>query len=84
MEQLPTQFVEYTSALMGDEKWKRYVASFEEETPTSVRLNPFKPCGYEASRLFDCDVEEIPWCKGGYWLGRRPSFTDDPLCHAGC
>lgn len=84
MEQLPTQFVEYTSALMGDEKWKRYVASFEEETPTSVRLNPFKPCGYEASRLFDCDVEAIPWCKGGYWLGRRPSFTDDPLFHAGC
>ncbi len=84
MEQLPSQFAEYTSCLMGDEIWKRYVASFDEEAPTSVRMNPFKPCKDGACGLFHCEVEEIPWCKGGYWLEKRPSFTDDPLFHAGC
>src|SRR4051812_6303721 len=26
----------------------------------------------------------VPWCDLGYYLSRRPSFTFDPLFHAGC
>jgi len=26
----------------------------------------------------------VPWCKEGYYLDSRPSFTFDPLFHAGC
>lgn len=26
----------------------------------------------------------VPWCKNGYYLESRPSFTLDPLFHAGC
>lgn len=30
------------------------------------------------------DYSPIPWCASGYYLSRRPSFTFDPLFHAGC
>ncbi len=48
------------------------------EQITSVRINPFKP-----SNLFNSD-EQVPWCKNGRYLKQRPSFTADPLFHAGC
>ena len=28
--------------------------------------------------------EQIPWTSSGYYLSERPSFTFDPLFHAGC
>ncbi|MBQ7195120.1 MAG: hypothetical protein IJS07_05755 [Bacteroidales bacterium] len=43
----------------------------------SVRLNPFKPCPPPR------DAERVPWCEWGYILSERPSFTLDPLFHAG-
>ena len=39
---LPKEFVDYTSSLFGEERWKNYLASFEDAVPVSVRLNPFK------------------------------------------
>ena len=40
--ELPKEFIDYTSSLFGEERWKNYLASFEEAVPVSVRLNPFK------------------------------------------
>ena len=40
--ELPKEFVDYTSSLFGEERWKNYLASFDESVPVSVRLNPFK------------------------------------------
>ena len=47
------------------------------ESPTSIRLNPFKTSSIK---------EDTPvlWCKEGHYLDTRPSFTFDPLFHAGC
>jgi NOL1/NOP2/fmu family ribosome biogenesis protein len=28
--------------------------------------------------------EPVPWCKNGYYLSARPSYTLDPLFHSGC
>ena len=39
---LPKEFIDYTSSLFGEERWKNYLASFDESVPVSVRLNPFK------------------------------------------
>jgi 16S rRNA C967 or C1407 C5-methylase (RsmB/RsmF family)/NOL1/NOP2/fmu family ribosome biogenesis protein len=47
------------------------------ESPTSIRLNPFKPSSIKTD-------ERVPWCAEGYYLNTRPSFTFDPLFHAGC
>ena len=42
MAQLPLQFTEYTRQLMGAERFERYLESFEEPAPVSIRLNPKK------------------------------------------
>jgi len=51
-----------------------------EEKTSSIRLNGRKEI---ATELFDID-KEVPWCKDGYYLKKRPVFTLDPLFHAGC
>ncbi|MDB5202489.1 MAG: hypothetical protein JWQ27_1898 [Ferruginibacter sp.] len=45
----------------------------------SVRLNPFKPVDLDEGFL----KEKVPWSSEGYYLSSRPSFTLDPLFHAG-
>jgi NOL1/NOP2/sun family putative RNA methylase len=53
------------------------------EQITSIRINPQK---YSARQLttHDSRLTQIPWTKYGYYLDKRPSFTFDPLFHAGC
>lgn len=46
------------------------------EAPTSIRLNPFKKSDIKIN-------EQVPWCAEGFYLDSRPSFTFDPLFHAG-
>ena len=45
---------------------------------TSIRLNPLKPINAFS------EAEKMPWCNNGRYLTERPSFTADPLFHAGC
>lgn len=57
--------------------------SFEEvhrsgRQVVSVRLNPQKA---DAADCADC--MPVPWCPHGKYLSQRPSFTLDPLFHAG-
>lgn len=48
-----------------------------QDVPVAIRLNPFKgSCGPEGS--------PVPWNPLGRILPSRPSFTADPLFHAGC
>lgn len=78
---LPKEFVEYTSELFGEERWKNYLSSFEGSVPVSVRMNPFKVAQEE---LFPEIVKTpVPWCRNAFYLAERPNFTLDPLLHAG-
>ena len=52
--------------------------ALEEPSPVSIRINPAK---WHNSPL---NADPVPWCKNGYYLGTRPSFTLDPLFHSGC
>ena len=79
MTNLPSEFTHSTRLLMGDERFERFLHSFEEPSPVSIRLNPLKSNGLKA-----IDGEQVPWCQGGYYLKSRPNFTFDPLFHAGC
>ena len=81
MTQLPAAFTEKTRLLMGEERFERYLQSFEEEPPVSIRLNPEKMA--DGSWQIE-EATPVPWCRGGYYLKQRPSFTMDPLLHAGC
>jgi 16S rRNA C967 or C1407 C5-methylase (RsmB/RsmF family) len=84
MAQLPAEFTEYTRQLMGAERFERYLESFEEPAPVSIRLNPKKKLEVRGKRLEVIDGEQVPWCRNGYYLKQRPNFTFDPLLHAGC
>ncbi len=86
MVQLPAVFTEKTRLLMGEERFERYLQSFEEEPPVSIRLNPMKASpNLSKGREFQVlDGERVPWCRHAYYLKKRPNFTMDPLFHAGC
>ncbi len=60
--------------------------SFEEihasgEQVTSIRLNPEKQPIVHGRPWSMADG--VPWCPNAYYLSQRPSFTLDPLFHAG-
>ena len=78
--QLPEEFLRTTEALMGRERFGRYLRSFEEPAPVSIRLNPRKAVKVGE----EWHAERVPWCTDGYYLPQRPNFTFDPLLHAGC
>ena len=67
---------------MGEERFERYLQSFEEEPPVSIRLNPEKMA--DGSWQMAVSHEQVPWCRNAYYLKQRPQFTMDPLLHAGC
>ena len=74
--QLPEEFIRETRLVMGDDRLNRFMEAFNEEAPTSIRVNP--------ARHALADGERVPWCQEGYYLEGRPQFTFDPLFHAGC
>lgn len=57
------------------------------ERLTSVRINPLKISNH-SQFLLQSGKEQlalpVPWCANGFYLKQRPSFTFDPLFHAGC
>jgi len=80
--QLPEAFIIRTKSKLGDE-WAAFEQALKEESPVSIRLNPKKI----SKELLSVDLplsEPVPWAKDGYYLDNRPSFTMDPLFHAGC
>jgi len=53
------------------------LTALDAQAPVSLRFHPLK-------KRSDLEViEEIQWCENGVYLKERPSFTLDPLFHAG-
>jgi len=77
--QLPQDFIARTKTLLGA-GWSAFEEALNEDPPVSIRWNPAKkPLTYP----FVCK-EAVPWASNAYYLSSRPSFTLDPLFHAGC
>ncbi len=72
---LPVDFINRTKSLLGDD-WAAFVQALNSESPTSIRIN-----NHKAEKL---SLNRVPWSESGYYLPQRPSFTFDPLFHAGC
>lgn len=78
---LPEELLHSLQTVKGFDK-ERFVKVHESgEQVVSVRFNPSKIIPGEEKR-FD-GSEKIPWSSLGYYLPSRPSFTLDPLLHAG-
>lgn len=62
---------------LGIEEWRLFESAAKQSPPVSVRLHPRKYSGTLET------ASEVPWCRQGRYLDRRPVFTLDPAFHAG-
>ena len=74
---LPQAFQERTRQLLGEDIYPQFEEALQTETPVSIRPNRTK-C------LKPVQGEPVPWASEGFYLANRPTFTFDPLFHAGC
>ena len=60
-----------------------FVAAHQSSPTVSVRLNKLKLAS--SDMLFSPAIKgrSVPWCEDAFYLNERPSFTLDPLIHAG-
>ena len=81
---LPTSFVNYTRHLLGEKEYEELGIALTQEPSVSIRLNPF--CFKSEELLINSSLrcEPVPWSSLGCYLEKRPTFTFDPLFHAGC
>lgn len=83
--QLPPSLLQSLQGLPGYSEQSFVDIHNAGQSVTSIRLNPAKSTVILKSfedRNISCTP--IPWAQDGYYLSERPSFTFDPLFHAGC
>jgi 16S rRNA C967 or C1407 C5-methylase (RsmB/RsmF family)/NOL1/NOP2/fmu family ribosome biogenesis protein len=94
--QIPQQLIDSLDGIAGFDKQSfENVHAFPEQV-TSIRINPFKKSMVNGDPMtigwsIGCSpthdsplMTHVPWTEHGHYLSRRPSFTFDPLFHAGC
>ena len=81
--QLPQALLDSLEGVKGFDEEAFINVHESDERVTSIRINPFKRSDPDSYR--DVNFKsKIPWTEYGYYLETRPSFTFDPLFHAGC
>lgn len=75
MAEFPEAFIQRLQQQRTDAE--QLLNALNEEAPVSIRLNPHKK-----TIQFEQEAT-VPWCALGRYLTKRPSFTKDPLFHAG-
>jgi len=75
---LPIQLLDSLRETKGFDKEAFEKVHTSGEQITSIRINPAKQSKIKNLK------SKIPWCETGFYLEERPSFTFDPLFHAGC
>ncbi|MES2847649.1 MAG: RNA methyltransferase [Bacteroidota bacterium] len=78
--QLPATFIQSIEQSPGFDKEAFEAVHKSGGQITSVRINPKKTLNNQLSII---NNQQIPWCSNGFYLQQRPSFTLDPLFHAG-
>jgi 16S rRNA C967 or C1407 C5-methylase (RsmB/RsmF family)/NOL1/NOP2/fmu family ribosome biogenesis protein len=77
---LPSALIDSLQNTKGfDEKSFKQVHESGEQI-TSIRFNPGKNI---LANPQQATLQKVPWSSQGYYLATRPSFTSDPLFHAG-
>ena len=85
---LPETLIRSLKGIKGFDEEAFVAVHGSGEQITSVRFNPGKifsqsPVGNNQYSIFNVQMGKVPWCTNGYYLSERPSFTLDPLFHAG-
>ena len=77
--QLPEKLIDSLQEIKGFDKEAFEKVHKSGEQVTSIRFNPAKTTIDHRPSTTDA----VPWSSYGYYLSQRPSFTMDPLFHAG-
>lgn len=75
---LPKAFESQMKSYLGENEFREFSQAMEKEPRVSVRFNRHK------TEIQPENSKQVPWNEDGYFLKERPSFTLDPLFHAGC
>lgn len=78
---LPKDFIEQTIHILGEDQFNLFEEGLNAEAPVSIRINEKKASAADLSQL--PLTGPVKWSRTGYYLSERPSFTFDPLFHAG-
>lgn len=93
--QLPSLLIQSLQQTKGFDESAFTAVHQSGEQVISVRLNPFKQLNAASSKKDNGAADnypplvsnnlagKVPWCSNGIYLSQRPSFTADPLFHAG-
>ncbi|MDE7347102.1 MAG: RsmB/NOP family class I SAM-dependent RNA methyltransferase [Muribaculaceae bacterium] len=76
---LPEGFKALICDEIGEKRAEILFSALCREPETSVRVNRHKA----PKELLYPDMTPVPWCHSGSYLIKRPSFTHNPLLHAG-
>ena len=75
--QLPEDFCRQMLNQLGEEEYEAFMKAMDNPCPVSIRWRQY-------GELTATDIKSpILWCPLGEYLEERPSFTLDPLFHAG-
>jgi 16S rRNA C967 or C1407 C5-methylase (RsmB/RsmF family)/NOL1/NOP2/fmu family ribosome biogenesis protein len=82
---VPVQLINSLQAIKSFSKEAFEQVHASGEQITSVRVNPFKVKDILSFQISNnqFQISSVPWSSHGYYLSSRPSFTFDPLFHAG-
>jgi len=81
--QLKEEFRQSMLRLLGEAQGNALIDALQLPASTSVRINPHKSSLTDPLEGYDKDGA-VAWCKTGAYLASRPSFSLNPLLHAGC
>lgn len=84
---LPAPLIQSLQGLPGFDAAQFVAVHQSSERVTSIRINTTKFSVAAAEQHFKhlgLQATPVPWCAEGLYLSNRPSFTFDPLFHAGC
>jgi NOL1/NOP2/sun family putative RNA methylase len=84
--QLPTALIESLKKIKHFDEITFINAHHQSEKVTSIRLNNKKSVSLtttDVTEILNVQVQQVPWCNSGIYLSERPSFTLNPLLHAG-
>lgn len=83
VRKLPEDFLLSLGGLPGFDKETFESVHGGGKQVTSIRINPSRYSGFIPHSSMQL-AGAVPWSSFGYYLSERPSFTFDPLFHAGC
>lgn len=77
------EFLKKMRELLGEEEYKAYLASFDEERLYGLRVNTLKIAPERFSQMVDFKIEPVPWIDNGFYYEGKDRPAKDPYYFAG-